>query len=30
MIDLQQGDCRELMKNIPDKSVDTILPLALT
>lgn len=25
MIDLQQGDCLELMKNIPDKSVDMIL-----
>lgn len=25
MIDLQQGDCLELMKSIPDKSVDMIL-----
>lgn len=25
MIDLRQGDCLELMKNIPDKSVDMIL-----
>lgn len=25
MIDLKQGDCLELMKNIPDKSVDLIL-----
>lgn len=25
MIDLRQGDCWELMKNIPDKSVDLIL-----
>lgn len=25
MIDLRQGDCLELMKNIPDKSVDLIL-----
>ena len=25
MIDLQQGDCLELMKDIPDKSVDMIL-----
>lgn len=25
MINLQQGDCLELMKNIPDKSVDMIL-----
>lgn len=25
MIDLRQGDCLELMKNIPDKSIDMIL-----
>ena len=25
MIDLQQGDCLELMKGVPDKSVDMIL-----
>ena len=25
MVDLQQGDCLELMKNIPEKSVDMIL-----
>ena len=25
MVDLQRGDCLELMKNIPDKSVDMIL-----
>ena len=25
MIDLQRGDCLELMKNIPDKSIDMIL-----
>ena len=25
MIDLRQGDCLELMKDIPDKSVDMIL-----
>ena len=25
MIDLQQGDCLELMKDIPDKSIDMIL-----
>lgn len=25
MIDLKQGDCLELMKNIPDKSVDMVL-----
>ena len=25
MIDLQQGDCLELMKDIPDGSVDMIL-----
>ena len=25
MIDLKQGDCLELMKDIPDKSVDMIL-----
>lgn len=25
MIDLQQGDCLELMKGIPDGSVDMIL-----
>ena len=25
MVDLQHGDCLELMKNIPDKSVDMIL-----
>lgn len=24
-IDLQQGDCLELMKDIPDKSIDMIL-----
>lgn len=24
-IDLKQGDCLELMKNIPDKSVDMVL-----
>lgn len=25
MIDLKQGDCLELMKEIPDKSIDMIL-----
>lgn len=25
MIDLQQGDCLELMKDIPDESIDMIL-----
>ena len=25
MIDLRQGDCLELMKDIPDKSIDMIL-----
>ena len=25
MIDLQQGDCLSLMKNIPDKSIDLLL-----
>ena len=25
MIDLKQGDCLDLMKNIPDKSIDMIL-----
>ena len=25
MIDLKQGDCLELMKEIPDKSVDAIV-----
>lgn len=25
MIDLKQGDCLELMKDIPDKSIDMIL-----
>ena len=25
MIDLRQGDCLEVMKDIPDKSVDMIL-----
>ena len=25
MIDLKQGDCLELMKEIPDKSIDLIL-----
>ena len=25
MIDLKQGDCLELMKDIPDESVDMIL-----
>ena len=25
MIDLKQGDCLELMKEIPDKSVDMVL-----
>ena len=25
MVDLQQGDCLELMKSLPDKSVDMIL-----
>ena len=25
MVDLQQGDCLELMKDIPDKSIDMIL-----
>ena len=25
MIDLRQGDCLELMKDIPDKSIDLIL-----
>ena len=25
MIDLKQGDCLQLMKEIPDKSVDMIL-----
>lgn len=25
MIDLRMGDCLELMKNIPDKSIDMIL-----
>lgn len=24
-IDLKQGDCLELMKNIPDKSIDMVL-----
>lgn len=25
MIDLRQGDCLELMKDIPDKSIDLIV-----
>ena len=25
MIDLKQGDCLELMKDIPDKSIDLIV-----
>ena len=25
MIDLRQGDCLEVMKDIPDKSIDMIL-----
>ena len=25
MIDLRQGDCLEIMKDIPDKSIDMIL-----
>lgn len=25
MIDIQQGDCLELMKELPDKSIDMIL-----
>ena len=25
MIDIKQGDCLELMKEIPDKSIDLIL-----
>lgn len=25
MIDLKQGDCLQLMKNIPDNSIDMIL-----
>ena len=25
MIDLRQGDCLELMKNIPNKSVDSVV-----
>ena len=25
MIDLRQGDCLELMENIPDKSVDLVV-----
>ena len=25
MIDLRQGDCLEVMKDIPDKSVDMVL-----
>ena len=25
MIDIKQGDCLELMKDIPDKSVDMVL-----
>ena len=25
MIDLKKGDCLELMKDIPDKSIDMIL-----
>ena len=25
MIDIRQGDCLELMKGIPDKSVDMVL-----
>ena len=25
MIDLRQGDCLELMKDIPDKSVDLVV-----
>lgn len=25
MIDLRQGDCLELMKDIPDKSIDCII-----
>ena len=25
MIDLRQGDCLELMKDIPDKSIDLVV-----